>query len=359
MKKKSTGPRAAIICAHHPAETDLAATIESARASAGKGATVYAVEDKDETGPGRNRHRGIDAAVGADVVIIIDAHMRFQGDVLARMVREVRESGGLLVPFCHHNEQTSFTANSGHYYAGARIVFRSRDGNEFKPLDAKWARDNKAGDKGCVMGACYAFGRDWYMGIGGQPLSVLSGWGCDEQLLSISAWMTGHRVRVIDSHVAHLWRPRPPWTPSARAVHSVSASRIAMIQALVSDATDRRNLLSWCNLSEPQSGPSPYVERLRKAMLSASRGWRQWKNHVCEPEEIDGKQLAPEDRPQQLHQTRIVVERPEIQCPNCRRAFDVYDLPPVLHTYPNARRSHRCMCGNMFMTAPQRVSGNN
>lgn len=343
-------PKIGIVCAYHPEEDDLDATLESAAKSAGKSAKMYAVCDKDESGPGANRHRGIVAADSADVIIIIDAHMRFRGRVLSMMAKAAWQSGDLLTPFCHHNAECSFEGNGGHYYAGARIVFKARDGREFKPLDAKWSRDSEPGARGCVMGACYAFRRDWYMGEAGQPLSILSGWGCDEQVLSISAWMTGHGVGVFNGHVAHRWRARPPWSPSRKAIDQVSASRVAMIQAFVSDATDRAELLSWGNLRDQPV--TKEVERLRMVMLAAPRTWRAWKSEVCEPDELDGRQAhrpapgAGHDR--RIHTPNLLVPRIGITCPHCSTS---HESPRVTHVYPGGNKRHICpTCGNPFMS---------
>lgn len=353
-----TSIKSAIVCAYHASEDDLAETTKSAMKSAGKGAKFYAVQDRDESGPGRNRHRGIEAASDADVIVIIDAHMRFRGNVLRRLISEAYKGGRLLVPFCHHNEDCSFTGNGGAYYAGARIVFRSRDGQQFKPLDAKWSKDQEPGERGCVMGACYAFRRDWYMGAAGQPLSILTGWGGDEQALSISMWMTGGKVEVINGHVAHRYRPRPPWTPSQKALDAVHASRSAMIQAFVSDVTDRRELHSWANIREPAQA-TPEVDRLRAAMLAAPRNYRQWKSEVCEPDEIDGRQSArtSSTRVDRNHTPNICVPRHGIVCPHCGTCSE---KPRVTHTYDNGNKRHICpACGNPFMSFPANVAAVN
>jgi hypothetical protein len=285
------------------------------------------------------------------VCVIIDAHMRFQGDVLRRVI-ERASTCSLAVPFCHHNERCDFTSGDGHYYAGGRIVFRSRDGNEFKPLDAKWARDNRAGPRGCVMGACYGFRRDWYMTTGGQPLSILSGWGCDEQVLSIAAWQTGQQVEVVGGHVAHRWRPRPPWPVPPGAAAAVLASRIAMIQALVINATDRRELLAWIGAREMEGPQRMEIERLRRAMLVAPRSWSDWRRTVCEPEEIDGRQAARPVAAVQVQTPNIRVPRHGIQCPHCK---DFHDNPPVTNTYGNGNKRHECpTCGLPFISFPSR-----
>lgn len=353
--KKQRAPKIAIVCAYRSPEDDLAATIEAAGQSAGKTAKVYAVEDRDHTGPGQNRHRGIEAACDAEVIIIIDAHMRFQNDVLRQMALQVKRRGGLLDALCHHNESCSFEDQKPPY-AGARIVYRAKDGNEFKPLDAKWSRDTRPGSRPCVMGACYAFRRDWYYDVG-QPLSILTGWGCDEQVLSIAAWLSGHTPETIDGHVAHRWRPRPPWAPDAADIARVGASRTAMVQAIVTDAWHRRVLLEWSGLKDVKPFINPATERFHAALLKQKRSFRQWLAFMCEPDEFDGVQQEYRPKaPQQLKQIHLraptpVVVREGVKCPHCATIHDPMNMPPVLNTYPNGNRRHGCtVCGNPFIS---------
>lgn len=341
--------KTAIVVAFRKEEDDLQATVEAAANSAGAGATIYQVEDKDRSGPGANRHRGIEAAEDAEVILIIDAHMRFQGDVLARMVAHVKKHSGLVTALCHHNEECSFTGKGGHFYAGARIVYRVRDDQGQKVLDAKWARDNTPGERACVMGACYAFRRDWYYDAG-QPLSILTGWGCDEQVLSIAAWLTGHMPLVLDGHVAHRWRSSPPWAVTREERMAVIASRAAMVHCLVSNASDRQDLIAWGNL--PDVPFSPAVERFKNAMVNARRKWRAWRAQVCEPDEIDGRQepvaTIPTSTPRRFHSQTPLVARTGTKCPHCG---NIHEHPPVTHTYPNGNKRHQCpTCANFFMS---------
>lgn len=359
MKKaraKTGGVKLAVVCGWREGETDLQATIEDAGRSAGKGVTIYPVEDKAHEGPGRTRNRGIEAATGADVICIIDAHMRFQGDVLARMARHVAKTGGLVCPLVHHNDRCAI---DGNHYAGARIVYKSQWNGKHYALEAKWSRELTPGPRGCVMGACYVFRRDWYMQAG-QPLAALPGWGCDEEALSIAAWMSGHTPEVFDGHAAHLYRPRPPWIVTPEDHAAAHASRMALIHCVATDATDRRELEQWQRARVPEGIPScntPEAERFRLALLAMPRKWRAWRDAVCEPDEIDGVQAGavpvPVDRPKQGPTPPRPTPTTPMHgciCRHCQTVHDPVKLP-VSHTYPNGNRRHTCpACGNPFIS---------
>jgi len=272
-----TQKKLAIICAWRAGETELASTLESAKASAGRGALILPVEDVARQGPARTRHRGIEAAAGADVVILIDAHMRMDLDILARLGKHVREHGGLLCPLVWHNAECTFDAkhpSGASHYAGADIHYTGRDQNGRQSLCWHWASDPTPGPRPCVGGACYAFRRDWYYDVG-QPLSALPAWGADEESLSVSAFLSGHMPQVFDGRVAHRWRPKPPWPSADR--QAMLSSRAALISAVVADPDDRRELLAWQACSERKT---PEVARWREALLRQPRTWTEWRNEV-------------------------------------------------------------------------------
>jgi hypothetical protein len=218
------------VCAWRQGEDDLASTIESAGLSAGKASAIYAVEDKTMQGPARTRHRGIEAAADCDVIAIIDAHMRFDGACLADMARHVRKTGGLACATVYHNAEC---AMMGGAYYGGRIVYRQKVGKAQNALAIKWARDQNPGPRAAVVGACYVFPRAWYYTVG-QPLAALPGWGCDEESLSISAWLSGVPVECLPQVCAHRYRPAPPWGVTDAEHAAVHASRMALIHAVVS-----------------------------------------------------------------------------------------------------------------------------
>ena len=295
----------AIVCAYlnnpNPeyGEPDLQATLDDAARSAGKGCKVFALEDWDRTGPGMNRDRGIMAATDSDVIVVIDAHMRFQADAIARMAAECRKTGGLIGCFCHHSDQPySF---DGNLYAGARMVWRNKVDKVFLPLVAQWFNTAtvkgkiKGGKRTAVMGACYAFPREWYIRAG-QPLAILNGWGCDEESLSIAAWLSKMPITCIDVHVAHKYRHWGRQHP-----YCIFQNHAALLETYCADVQDLGDLYAWMRKSEvPNTLNFPagvrscgavnqsQIARCRNAMAKMPRTWGEWKSKACDPEVIDG-----------------------------------------------------------------------
>ena len=352
-KKKASSPRGklGIVCAWRKGETDLSATLESAGASATKTSRIYAVEDTDAQGPARTRHRGIDAAADCDVIAIIDSHMRFRGKMLAALARHVRTSGALACATVYHNGNCSF---AGGAYHGGRIVYRAKDGKQKNALAVKWSRESTPGARGAVIGACYVFPRAWYYKAG-QPLAALPGWGCDEEALSISAWMSGIAVECLPHECAHLYRDRAPWTVTRAEHANAHASRMALIHAVASEINARRELESWQRSWVPEGVPpctSAEGERWRKALLKMPRKWRDWLREVCEPDEIDGTQA---ENAEEKNAKRRPIQNPTsnihgAKCPHCQAIHDPKKLK-VTHTYANGNRRHKCpICENNFIS---------
>lgn len=344
---------AAVICAWRAGETDLEETIKSASASMFGGARIIAVEDTAAQGPARTRHRGIEAAADAEVIVIIDAHMRFHGSALAAMARHAALSGGVCCPIVYHNSECKF---GGGRYAGARIVYRAKDGRSFTALAGKWARESEPGPRGCVMGGCYAFRRDWYYDVG-QPLAMLPGWGGDEEALSIASWFSGVTPRCLPVEVAHRYRARPPWNVMSAEHAAVYSGRMALIRAVVTETSARRELEEWTRAGVPEGVPaaeSPECERFRLALLKQPRKWAEWRAQVCEPEELDGVQThkpAQVDTPaRRTPAPLIVTPLSGVRCAHCGSVHDPIRLN-VSHTYPNGNRRHKCpACGNYFIS---------
>lgn len=336
--------KTAVIIPWRKGETELAATVESATAGLPKRAKVYTVEDTTGAGPARTRHRGIEAATDADVIVIVDAHMRFRGRVLADMAREVYKHGGLLCAKCYHNPECSFDSahpSGASYYAGAEVHYKGVDQNGQQALVWKWSSDGKPGPRACIGGACYVFRRDWYYTVG-QPLAALPAWGCDEEALSISAWLSGDQPAVFDGDVAHRWRPRPPWSKAERPLLD---SRAALIAAVAS-AEDRRDLEAWQGVK--RAVDTAEVERWRVALRKQPRTWAQWKAAVP---------VMTPAAPVQARPPAVVttILPGAVECNKCG-AWNPPDMLPVKHTYPNGNTLVECgYCGKRFVRLKDRL----
>jgi hypothetical protein len=328
----------AVIIPWRKGETELQTTIESAEASIGAG-RIYPVEDVAGDGPGRTRDRGIMAATDSDVIVIVDAHMKFQGDVLRKMARRVARFDGLLCAVTHHNEDCEFGAihPSGHgAYYGADIHWKGEDGNGKMALLWKWQdRRLSPGPVACIGGACYVFRRDWYLRCG-RPLALLPCWGGDEEVLSIACWLSGQMPRVYDGNVAHRYRKRPPWKPDANPEHVLDVKvrcRSAIISAFVSDRKDADELLAW------QSGErisNEAVNRTKAALLKLPRKWAEWKAEVP---------VMERQAPQQQPPPSVSIPKP----------------PPVVSgranygAHENKRTCHKCQSAASGITSMRRT----
>jgi len=340
--------KTAVIIAWRKGESELEATIESAKENCGANTVICPVEDTDASGPGRTRHRGIMQMADCDVIVIIDAHMRFKDNVIKRIASYTRRTGNLACPVCHHNGECDFTGGD---YHGGHIEYKTDDPDitpHKSALTFKWNHDAPDfGPIGCVGGACYSFARKWYLKVG-RPLAALPGWGGDEEALSISAWLSGKGPVLFNGHVAHRWRARAPWAQTPREARNIELSRMALVNAIVADPNDRRELLQWMGFK-----PAPLtaeVEHWRDSLLRLPHTYAKWKAAQCQskPEE-SAKPQTKQPKKQQSHHPRIVVPLHGIVCPHCRTAHDPLTIG-VTHTYPHSR-AHKCpKCGRNFIT---------
>jgi hypothetical protein len=325
----------AVICAWRKGEDDLDATMASAKKSAPKKAMFYTVEDNGDGSPAKTRHRGITQSVG-DIIIIIDAHMRFKDDALTVMAKHA-EKHGLCCAITHHNEKCEFS-NSPYY--GARMVYKVKEGQTHACLVGKWSTAQKAGEVSCIMGGAYAFTREWYYKVG-QPLAMLEGWGGDEESLSIASWLSGQMPHCVNAHIAHRYRPRPPWKVTEQEKLNARNSRLAVIHATVPLDSQKRELIEWQRKNVPFDAPyipSKECLQVQKAWLSLPRKYDQWLKQVCGQSIIDVPTLTT---PQRMPNKVVNVDG--IKCPCCGLMQESFEVTHTV-TYPNGNKSRRHVC---------------
>jgi hypothetical protein len=347
----------AVVIPWRKGETELQSTIESAEASIGNG-VIIPVEDVEEQGPGRTRDRGIMAATDSDVIVIVDAHMKFRGDVLRKMARRVARFDGLLCAVTHHNEHCEFNAlhPTGHgAYYGADIHYKGHDGNGRQALVWKWQSARLSpGPVQCVGGACYVFRRDWYLRCG-RPLAILPAWGGDEEVLSMACWLSGHMPHVYDGHVAHRWRGKAPWNPDANPAEAINIRfrcRSSIISAFVSDAADKADLLQWQRGVEIKNEA---IERTKSALLKLPRKWAQWKAEVpvmerapAQPEQ-PSKPVAPKPTPIVSGRANYGAHENRRTCAICQSAAS--SIVSMTRTGRMTIRYRKCLdCGTNRVT---------
>ena len=207
------------------------------------GATVRVMEDKKGQGCMLMRHMGI-AHSRADVVIVMDGHMRVRPGALDAMAEHVAEGKRVACLKCWHSE----TPWEGTLYAGASMLERSKEsGGRHWVLPAKWRSDPAPGRIGAVMGACYAFRRDWYMDGLGAPWKWGTGWGQDEETLSVVNYLSGGETELLDMDVWHQYQQPGRYRNSEWQLAGVWAQRFRTVHMLPVSQQLRQDWTDWLN----------------------------------------------------------------------------------------------------------------
>ena len=206
---------------------------------------VIVQSDVKGLGPQAMRDRGIGLAAGSDVVIVMDGHMRTKKGTLDAMAEWVHANPkSVAVAQCHHSYTEDWT---GKPYSGASFAWKDqgKDANEPQAFTAKWRKDHATGQIPCVMGACYAFKREWYMDGLRRPWQYGTGWGCDEELISAATWLMGGRVDLLPVSVWHQARKpgQVPYKITNQQLIGVWANRTRILDMLPMSADERNELV--------------------------------------------------------------------------------------------------------------------
>lgn len=363
-------------------EPDLQATMDNIRANSN--ADVIAVEDEQGLGPQAMRHRGVVEAVGADVVIIMDGHMRVKPGSLDAIAAEVAAGHHVVCARCNHNH----VPWEGATYSAAKVCWKSEEfGNQHWVLSGKWRETPDPGPIGCVMGACYAFSRDWYMDGIGAPWQFGAGWGCDEELLSISTWLAGGESWLSPEVVWHRARSQDdvPYNLTIKQQAGVWANRLMMLDMLPMSHDDRAELSEWIYRNElgnlwgiildicrnREDEISLYRTRLAARANAAGRTWDDWKDTWMDKEtrpmhmyelrrraKCAGVRVKRSDTAADLERKLLAKSRskPSKRMPTITTTTTLLPPPQVIVERVPVRRCDRCDEPDPFrpVTGPRR-----
>jgi glycosyltransferase involved in cell wall biosynthesis len=278
-------------------EPDLDNTVENIKKTQ-KHANVFVVNDKSGKGPGFCRHAGINH-VEEDIVIIVDAHMRFPEGALDKMAEYIAANPThVACAKCHHNAEMTFDDSP---YCGARICWKSQERNQYWSISGKWREVSSTGLIGCVMGACYGFNRQRYLEVMGAPWQVFKGWGMDEESLSIINWLCGGENVLLDIEVAHMHRVQSqlPYKLTSQQACGVWANRLALLEMLPMSSKDRIEQTKWLQQNDIFVNSPGAITKLvdlkvcheiRAKLEKQERTFDQWKERWIEIEE--GKEIS-------------------------------------------------------------------
>ena len=193
-----------VVIPEHNEKQNLAETIANIKATQKNCVHIEHVNDTERMGTSYSRHVGI-TRVKTEVIITIDAHMRFMPGALDKMAQHIADStqDTLCCLRCHYNDSFDFDKPS---YTGAKLLWKQDEKENRKAISAVWD-SNDVGEIPAVMGGCYGFKKSSYLKMG-EPWKLGFGWGGDEETLSVAMRLIGGVVELLPYRCAHLYIPR-------------------------------------------------------------------------------------------------------------------------------------------------------
>lgn len=165
------------------------------------------------------RHWGITQSK-ADIVVLIDGHMKFPEGWLKQIEKHLKKHPQDMV--CCQTQALDWKSwnlitpvtgsDKERIYTGAFLSYKKQEnwqpGYDYHAIKGSWnPKTQKPGEIGCIMGACYAFKREWYKTIG-EPLQICDEWGQDEEVLSLGTHFIGGNVVCLPIVVGHVFNAK-------------------------------------------------------------------------------------------------------------------------------------------------------
>ena len=181
----------------------------------------------------------------SEYFVLLDGHMRFYDmDWDLRLLRLLDKSPKSII-----SSRTVYRSVKGGHVVDDGVLrsmcasVRFDDGFDFDP---KWTdrvlnynADERTSEVACVLGACYATSKSWWVFIDG--LVGLKTYGLEESMMSIKTWLLGGCCKVThDWGVGHLYREQ---NPNYIDVSVIDANRLALAYLFDANPT-----LTSCNL---------------------------------------------------------------------------------------------------------------
>lgn len=291
-----------------------------------------------------------------DVVCVVDAHMDFEAGLWGDMMALLAEMGGIGVVGCGCGglEPKQWKRMDDPRYFAYPIAWE-----EGKPVQFKWnyARRLVARAFG-AMGACYMFSREWYVDALLRPWQFGTGWGYDEECLTMANFLAGGDVRVSEKVAWHWFRSQKelPYSCAGVSLYGQVANAMRVWDMFPSeDATYGRamGMLAQWPLAQvrasaiqqlrdqQEAAVSEYAEKFAElypaasldAFLSRCISLQQYmaidSRSVETP--VQSAQTAPVRRPERKESASNETE--------CRKCGAV---ARHIHTYPNGNELMEC-----------------
>jgi hypothetical protein len=260
----------AIIAIRNELPENVERTVTSVKAAGGIPALI---EDNPQLGCGYRRHQGIERCE-TENCLLIDGHMTFSPGYFEIASAWLDKHPSDLTCTRMQSVGHDWIDRPGKPYHGARLeLCHEAAGEQFWPIASRWRKgDTGDGPIGAVMGACYGLTRSAYMQQWGSPLSILQAWGCDEEALSVAAWMTGGRVVLIPGLARHMYAAPKIGGGGPIGMQDAAriwANRVALLSAIPMPEPERARLE---NLPSHEQGNPPREDRRTVAPRNRAQG---------------------------------------------------------------------------------------
>lgn len=171
---------------------------------------VTLVTNSERLGVAGSRDKGVQLAE-TEFVFLIDGHMRIFCDVISALIGKLKVYKRSLL--CLQSKIIKYEGDNLVIDAnvpnskGVKINLDESDKNF---LEYSWEQLQESDllltdiTIACVMGACYAIEKEYYIYLHG--LNGLAQWGLDEQFLSAKVWREGGKVLLLkDLEIGHIY----------------------------------------------------------------------------------------------------------------------------------------------------------
>lgn len=167
-------------------------------------------------------------AAKADAVCVVDAHMDFQDGLWDDMLQRLDDMDGVGVVGCGCGglEPREWRRMDDARYFAYPVAWAG-----FRPIQLKWNYAKRPVPQAFgAMGACYMFAKEWYADALLRPWRFGTGWGQDEECLTVANFLAGGGVAVSELVAWHWFRSQKelPYTAAGVGMYGQIANAMRL-----------------------------------------------------------------------------------------------------------------------------------
>ena len=227
------------------------------------------VENNIRIGSGPSKQIGIEICK-TDFFLVIDSHMRFyQNNWIENLIQSIKSDERAI--YCFRCKPWDYSTKQelnidAHY--GAYLKYVDHDKNII--LQPLWIKQDIFSnqtlvDIPCVLGACYAASKKYWMYLKGY--CCLKHYGSEEAFISLKAWLEGGRCRLIKNVIiGHLFRDVFPYSIDMKKIiyNKIIVSKLLLPEEL---SNQIHSALKKSNYEDYANAKRTYSENLNEIQI--------------------------------------------------------------------------------------------